>query len=361
MVLRSLRLASRIPLAVVVIAVAATAVACTGSEEDGLGVGVTPSSNLAKPAPMAWAVGSDSAVLSTTDGWNWMRTHLRPSRTFLDVDFADPQHGWIVGERGTILRTRDAGRSWTACGLEPEYHLSAVEAVGPGKAWVAGGFDTGTDYTPVVMMTSDGGATWATSYSSTRLGYVYRLAFPNADDGWAVGDEGLVLRTSDCGSSWDESRLGSDTSLKDVEAVDERTIWIVGTGGPLTARDRCRIWRSRDGGGTWQRQAVPTRSALAAVAFLDPRRGLIAASNGAIARTANGGATWRTARRAVGWSDVAVATSSVGFAVGGQSAGFSEVAAVLYVTRDRGVTWTRRMVIGSGWLSAVAVVPSAAR
>ena len=28
------------------------------------------------------------------------------------VDFADPEHGWMVGGFGTILRTKDGGKTW---------------------------------------------------------------------------------------------------------------------------------------------------------------------------------------------------------------------------------------------------------
>eukprot|EP00952_Eustigmatos_sp_NYUAD-ZCMA_P010865 44346-Eustigmatos_ZCMA.PRE.1 len=41
---------------------------------------------------------------------------LPPKATFYDIAFdtKEPNHGWIVGSRGTFLETKDGGETWEA-------------------------------------------------------------------------------------------------------------------------------------------------------------------------------------------------------------------------------------------------------
>ena len=68
-----------------------------------------------------WAAGA-SGVLHTTDGgMNWMGVdgddsparHVNPRV----LHFTDTQNGWLAGQHGTLLRTRDGGVSWSAVPL----------------------------------------------------------------------------------------------------------------------------------------------------------------------------------------------------------------------------------------------------
>jgi len=45
-------------------------------------------------------------------GWEWQLP--RPQGyTLCGVSFVDMQHGWAVGDYGTILNTTDGGQSWS--------------------------------------------------------------------------------------------------------------------------------------------------------------------------------------------------------------------------------------------------------
>ena len=69
-----------------------------------------------------WAVGSvskrdrviDSVLVYTDDGGETWRRQRAPSRLeLIHIDFVSDKRGWIVGDGGTILFTRDGGQSWT--------------------------------------------------------------------------------------------------------------------------------------------------------------------------------------------------------------------------------------------------------
>ena len=52
-------------------------------------------------------------VLSDDNGASWHQAHVPVSATILQIRFATPQVGWAIGAFGVVLRTVDAGGSWT--------------------------------------------------------------------------------------------------------------------------------------------------------------------------------------------------------------------------------------------------------
>lgn len=68
------------------------------------------------PDGAGWAVGAAGEVVTRPAGeTEWRRAELGNLYTWIRaIDFADPQKGWMVGGYGTILRTEDGGKSWSA-------------------------------------------------------------------------------------------------------------------------------------------------------------------------------------------------------------------------------------------------------
>ena len=61
-----------------------------------------------------WVVGEHGTILSTRDGGaSWQAQSSGTKSALLGVTFgSDGQRGWAVGEHGAILSTRDGGYSW---------------------------------------------------------------------------------------------------------------------------------------------------------------------------------------------------------------------------------------------------------
>ncbi len=77
--------------------------------------------------------------------------------------------------------------------------------------------------------------------------------FLNHDLGWAVGDQGTILRTEDGGRSWNLSPVDASCSLRSVHFVDEQNGWAAGGQAvPLVDRTHAVLLRSGDGGRTWR-------------------------------------------------------------------------------------------------------------
>jgi len=144
--------------------------------------------------------------------------------------------------------------------------------------WVVG--DNG-----VILITTDGGTNWnaQTSGTSEQLEDVF---FPvDANTGWVVGDGGVIRKTTDGGTNWSSQTSGTAANLKGITfPVDVNTGWVVGDGGVIR--------KTTDGGTNWNSQTSGTSNELRFVHFPDASNGYIAGFSGIILKTTDGGSNW---------------------------------------------------------------------
>jgi hypothetical protein len=127
-------------------------------------------------------------------------------RTLARMQLVAPTGGWMVGDGGLILSTADLGKTWQTSGGElPAAFRNAFDftalAVRGRHVWVAG--TPGTR----VLHTADGGAQWSMADSGQPLP-IRALSFVDEQCGWAVGELGTILVTTDGGESWQRQRVG---------------------------------------------------------------------------------------------------------------------------------------------------------
>jgi photosystem II stability/assembly factor-like uncharacterized protein len=211
-----------------------------------------------------WVVGTKGIILHTSDGGkNWEIQDsglLDPVKNFdrfmcedvalNRVHFVDPYYGWVCGEWGIIIRTKDGGNSWEILNTGIDKTLFDLDFVNR-KLGIAVGIDG------IVLRTLDGGDTWkklSTGFEGNHLfaitfrkyggrpddpfcigrgAFIYSTLFeeptkpgdywlpiPHMEvdrrfiwfnaitftcetDGWIVGEKGVIMRSKDSGSSWE--------------------------------------------------------------------------------------------------------------------------------------------------------------
>ena len=112
----------------------------------------------------------------------------------------------------------------------------------------------------------------------------FAVAFPDATHGWAVGEGGAILATSNGGATWSKQTSGTFATFWGVAFSDATHGWAVGEGG--------RILATTNGGATWSAQTSGTSELLYDVAFSDATHGWAVGEGGTILATTDGGATW---------------------------------------------------------------------
>ncbi|HUT93840.1 MAG TPA: YCF48-related protein [Thermoguttaceae bacterium] len=133
---------------------------------------------------------------------------MRADARLADVSFVDPEHGWAVGDRGTIWHTADGGQSWQLQPSGVACRLESVSFVDRETGWAAGGFSHPYTHTStgVALITHDGGRQW-TRDPRLLLPAVKQIRFVSRRQGWAIGcPSGMfpsgVFFTDDGGRSW---------------------------------------------------------------------------------------------------------------------------------------------------------------
>lgn len=182
----------------------------------------------------------------------------------------------------------DTPSAWTIQDSGTANDLLNVSFPDATHGWAVG--EAGT-----ILHTSDAGATWTLQNSGTEL-ELAEVVFVDADTGWAVGKFGTILHTSDGGGTWKrqaDSSITLDRSLIAVSFVDELT------GLAFTERGSFML-ATRDGGKTWTREFFSNTSNRSDVYFIDSDRGWVSQSQGGVLRTRDGGETWTLERGVTG-------------------------------------------------------------
>lgn len=150
------------------------------------------------------------------------------------------------------------------------------------------------------------------------------ITFVSADEGWAVGDRGVIWHTRDGGKTWKLQTSGVTCRLEAVQFLDGDNGFVVGGWiEPYTHRSCGVVLRTRDGGRTWQSSPDLTLPALRQVRFFDARTGLALGDSSAlyptgIFRSVDGGRTWAPLPKGqtVGWAAGDFSSPQGGAAVG---------------------------------------------
>lgn len=296
-------------------------------------------------AQRGWAVGAQGTVIATRDGGRtWQEqtacTECKETQLYEVTFLADGQRGWAVGSEGTVMFTRDGGKNWKKQKSPAEEYLYGVTFAADGlRGWAVG--EEG------IMTTRNGGREWKTKSVRNKSGVaLYGIAFTaDGKRGWAVGEGGTVIAMGDEDEGVPAKHQDSQVTvtLKHVAvAKDGVRAWAVGDEGTVIA--------TRDGGATWEQQEVTDcKESLERVAFQpDGQRGWAVGDKGIVIATHDGGLHWekQTTGTNAMINGVSFAADNLrGIAVGDDGT---------VITTDDGTTWTAQTGGSKAWLFGVS-------
>jgi len=171
----------------------------------------------------AWAVGEMGALLQGSEfGKHWERKRAEEDVGWNDIAFIDERNGWVVGEFGRILRTNDGGASWL-----PVQAPVASSLMGVAFRDASNGIAVGLE--GAILATHDGGASWQQIKSGTSE-HLFAVAWDGAKSAWiAAGNQGVWVRGSADGASWQAGRLDArDLAWHTKAVVAEGKVYFAG-------------------------------------------------------------------------------------------------------------------------------------
>ena len=204
----------------------------------------------------AGAFVGDDGLLLATEGHGLWRSEDAGETWEVDPDFGGDGHiedlvaspevhldGLVIAVGADAWVSADAGETWVGSGLGPSGLLVDID-LSPVDAQAACAIDEGG----ALFCTEDGGASWD---GGVETGLVEPWGISLGGDGtrWVATDRGLFACTStgDC----------AVTDLVEVTTVVEE----LASGTLLAAGVREAVWRSEDGGATWEAAGSELESA----------------------------------------------------------------------------------------------------
>jgi len=210
------------------------------------------------------------------------------------VFFTSSDNGWVAGDNGFLASTTDGGRTWNKYPLNTTEDINEIYFRNDKNGYLVAGRK--------MFITRDAGKTWqdiniyragefgagrpeflSIRFSDKNRGYVIGSVLRKSGDDEVVVDS-LLMRTEDGGETWHRITVPTKTELFHLVFQGNSKGWIVGDNGVILA--------STDEGNTWIKQKSGISLPLYNVDFRGDKDGYIVGKSGTILRTENGGDTW---------------------------------------------------------------------
>lgn len=211
---------------------------------------------------------------------------------FTDVSFPTTNIGYLSGWKGNVIKTENNANSWFFISRYMPTSVSTKNYNGVAFITTQLGYLVGGDDTSqTIIKTTDGGYSWSIqkNMNGAILNSVY---FFDANNGIAVGKNGLILKTNDGGNNWNTVVANGTAANRHFNKIifQNSTSGIIVGGGDYEIQS---ILKTTDGGNTWNTIVDDTTGfALNGVAYRTAQD-VYAVGNGAIIKeSTDGGNTW---------------------------------------------------------------------
>ena len=223
------------------------------------------------------AVGERGHVLISDDsGASWKQVVVPTRSTLTGVFFLDRERGWAVGHDAVILRTTDGGQTWERVHWAPEEEspLFDVWFSSPLKGFAVGAY--GSFY-----VTHDGGESWVEEPISEGDAHLHKLAKSATGTLFLAAEAGTIFRSSDGGETWDELESPYEGSYFGVLPLEGDVVLVFGLRGHL--------YRSQDAGESWEEIETRTTAMLTDGVVLADGTVVVVGLAGAVLISGDGG------------------------------------------------------------------------
>lgn len=269
-------------------------------------------------------VGKRGTIIKTNDGGANFLFQTSPSiRNIQAVKFSSATLGVAVGENGLILRTSTAGSRWDSVrpptGVTQTLYSVSSPPANPSVFYAVGGDG-------IFLKSTNSGGFWQRIVIPGITTTLYGVYFPeNQDIGYICGANGLIYKTTDGGTSWQSLSTGTTVEFRDIYFLDNNLGFACGQYG--------QVWKTTDGGTTFSLGPAGTAEDLKAIRFANNNLGIAVGNNGTIVRTTNGGANWQVINSGVNFHLYGIAFISPNVYVIGDGG-------TILKSTDNGETWT---------------------
>ncbi len=258
---------------------------------------------------------------------------------FNSIVFADSKTSFAVGDSGTVVVSRDTGKTWQSANINSKVLLNDVFSFRSGKCFVVG--DSAT-----LLMSKD----YLASYIDVptmqmRDGITFfNIYFKNENLGFITGNNGIILKTMNGGMNWKQVITNSDNLLYDIVFTDDKSGFAVGWDGT--------ILKTTDSGETWIKIDSNSDTYLKSIDFNMNGYGIIVGGNGTLLRTTDYGRNWKKQNINIqgGLQKVKFINENYVIALG--------IKGTILISNDSGENWKQLKTKVYSNLNSLAISPS---
>jgi photosystem II stability/assembly factor-like uncharacterized protein len=180
--------------------------------------------------------------------------------------------------------------------------------------------------------------TWQLQRQSQNDGYYRDIFFIDKENGWATGDSGNIIHTSNSGISWEYQQSRMSERINSIHFENDKKGWAVGGR---------KILRTEDGGKNWlllyydnDTTQLFQPKIYYQIIFVNEMIGWTVNNYGEMCKTTDGGINWT---EQITWdlggaACLSFISSTYGFALAPRNE--------LYITKNAGYSWNKQTIIG---------------
>jgi len=186
-------------------------------------------------------------ILSDDNGASWQRTELPGRPALIDVTACPAGDFFLLDTERQVWSWKAGSDEWQAAAIDTPENTLSIHCAPSGRLWVSASFGT--------LYWTDGDLGQWNEFSLYEDMQFTAVRFVDAMNGFALGEFGMVIATTDGGETWEQLEpIPNDFYPMGVDFLDVNTGWAGGLDGV--------IWQTLDGGQTWERQESVTSAPI---------------------------------------------------------------------------------------------------
>jgi photosystem II stability/assembly factor-like uncharacterized protein len=219
-------------------------------------------------------VGNNNFLVTSNGGYTWSRINER----FDQVAFFNPMNGWIIQEQlnKKLMHSTDGGLSWME-----------IETPNTGNAYKMCFPTDQVGYIPCrnleLLKTTDAGASWTLISLPADSIYFFGIDFPDKDTGFTCPNHGRFYKSVNGGLKWEVHYIDTNFNFKAFDFLNPREGWAI------TYDSICG--HTTDGGLTWTMATVPS-DRLYTIKVVNSMTGFISTTSSDLYWSTDGGNNW---------------------------------------------------------------------
>lgn len=182
---------------------------------------------------------------------SWEKVNIPTNQSLHALFFTDSLTGWVAGDSGVILHTRDGGVSWIQQQTNTFNEFTDIFFLDHQRGFASSINYAQPPFGTLLFKTGDGGNNWNSyPYPQDEI-FISCIWYRDSLNGWMGGRPHALVKTDDGGVTWSQAAIDTSTlaffPVMTIQFYNEK--YGYASGGVFDIAGV--IWRTWDGGEKW--------------------------------------------------------------------------------------------------------------